>query len=214
MDAEPHIQSNFRGQKLTKYPTIQQQVVGWIHDNPKISDYEISKKLNEKFGFEFSSPSVKSWRENFLPELLKNIKDSVSSPAPKLHEEHTYIDYVKKYQALLEDVNAAMKDVSETRKNRIKSSDGKTTYIDQQLERTYQDYIKIKTDLYEKLLKYVPKDSPWKIAEEVIRECSIGAVLALSDLLEDPKYDHRIARLKEEFTKIEVKLRDKYFISL
>jgi len=212
---ESPIQTDFRGQKLAKFPLMQQVVVSWCYDNPKISDYEISKRLFDRYEFKFSSPSVKSWRENFLPELLKKIRldiPQIDSSIPQ--EEYTYIDYIKMYQALLTNVEDGMKVVSEARQHRFKVADGKTTYLDQQLEKSYQDYIRIKTDLYEKLLKYVPKDSPWKIAEEAIKECAMAIVLSLRDLINDPTYQHRIAVLQEELAKVESKLRDKYFITI
>lgn len=183
---EPH------GIKLHENKEIENQVKLWILEDPLITDYAISQRLEKELGFSFSSPSVNSWRNNFfLPERLK-----FQEEGKKLLEESAQIlDVIEKGSEIEEDtpitednfnkevkkVTLALKlldylQIIEARINHLKDKLNESTKKDSDKpftskdEEILRDYIQIAVGINDKLFKHASETTPGEIIDDCLKK--------------------------------------------
>lgn len=167
------------GHKISENKNIENQIVSWIQLDNDITDYEINKRLKEKFNFKISQPTIKSWRVNYYNEN--------SNKLSVLNNEINTKDLDLKHEQL-NNLLDLLKDFHE-RKNIIKKvlesktfvdKDGNVTpRIDTFIEGLYKDYLNSIINLEDKILKYTAGANPFFIAKEVMEKITKYVLILL-----------------------------------
>jgi hypothetical protein len=157
------------GSKITENKNIENQIVLWIEQDNDISDYEINKRLKEKFSVKISQPTIKKWRVNFYKELKNNNVVVVNSDIKELdlkHEQlHNLLNLLKDFNERKVVIKGVLDEKTFTNK------DGKVVArIDTFIEGLYKDYLNSIINLEDKILKYTSGANPFSIAREVMEK--------------------------------------------
>lgn len=200
-----------QGDKLNKNPKIKLIVARWIKKNPSISDYEISKRLGSEFGFKISDPSVKSWRDNFYSDVVKELEESdniLEDPViadPLTEDKLKNVDELNKLIQDLKEIKDKIKEVIDS-KTRVQSDGTKVAYFDEDLMKMYYNCISSLYDMVKEKNRVVGNISPYSIARATLD----GSIEVFMSVLGTIEID--IGRLKMEMGDFNEKLKEKYSI--
>ena len=159
------------GKKLAEHPNIENEVIGWLVENPKLSNYAIVTKLKEKFDFKITAPSIKNWKNNFFKKFLE-VKKKLETDAGVSNIDFDRFTCLRDYQKDLDSLIDRRSKIEQYLKTReVKSSDNKDAfYFNAQAEYMYRDYTNQILVVRDKFLKHLGEISPYSIFQEIMED--------------------------------------------
>jgi len=161
------------GSKISEDKNLENQLVIWIQTEPNITDYEISKRLLDRFNVKISQPTIKKWRINFYKESSKEFdKKKEEIIATDTVEIDIKYDQLKNLLVLLDNLHERKNVIKKVldEKSFIDENGNRKDRIDTFIESIYKDYINSIINLEDKILKYTAGANPFFIVREVIEK--------------------------------------------
>lgn len=161
------------GTKITNNKEIENQIILWIQNEPKISDYKISKQLDEKFNIKISQPTIKRWKLNFYKDTEKKLEEEKNdligaNQNLDIKEIDIKYEHLKNIIQQLDDLKERKDIIKKNLQDNVKEKDGvKTPIIDTFKESIYQKYIDLIISLEDKILKYTSGTNPYLMLREL-----------------------------------------------
>jgi hypothetical protein len=157
------------GSKIFNKPELEGQIVYWITQDPKISDYTIMKNLKE-MGIKISTPTITSWRKNFYSKSKTKIQETKKDFISENNELDIKFTQLKDLSKHLVEVKKRKDVLFNILESKVRTDkDGKTAYyVDTFAENIYKDYIRIIVDIEEKIIKYTNNSNPYSLVKEVM----------------------------------------------
>lgn len=202
------------GNKLTKNPELEKTVIKWIEEDKDISDYEISKRLKDRYNFKITSPTISSWKKNYFNNAKKKFEVKLTEKDKEIFKTVDFkynclnsltVD-LKKIEKRISVLDTVLKSKQKTDKD-----GNKIPYIDSYLESMYKEYTKLVVEIKEKLIKYSDNQSPFDIVSAIINQTleEILTIMKMSNVKEDG-----MNRLKNYFRDLYNEYKVKYDIKI
>lgn len=221
--------SELHGSKLHDNKEVEELVIKWILDEPKITDYEISQRLNSETSFSFSPPTVASWRNNFfMPErqkfndeafnLIEESKKAIQDFEEKeilgdnLDDELKEIKKTDLASGLVKYLGIVNKRIDELSKNIDSNKDKEDKFnFNSKQEEVLRDYLQIAVGINEKLLKHASETSPGEIISDSLQQVVTQIFYCFPvSVVTKPFYE----KFKTNLKSVEKLLQNKYILKI